>query len=154
MAFAAYSKARDLSNIFGIGNATISPTKEVAKKRVFKLYRSTLRTVPEIIALYEIGYSTKQVQFAIRQAFEKNKNVVDKSQIDFLTFVGENELLETIKVWKQKGHLSKYLEPLRPKKTESYFDNLLERIRNPSVNAEKSKFYVEGMSQTATPRRY
>lgn len=52
----------------------------------------------------------------LKEEFIKNKDLTDLRVIDILVIKGQMELKESIKMWKQKGHIMRYWqESVEPK---------------------------------------
>ncbi|KDR78318.1 hypothetical protein GALMADRAFT_1367286 [Galerina marginata CBS 339.88] len=90
-----------------------------SRKRALKLYRDWYRSAPEICGLYALSVSPAYVRHAIRQRFEKNRNVTDQRAIDVLLLKGRQDYQETMNCWKQTDHvMGILLAPLdRPQRT-------------------------------------
>lgn len=68
---------------------------------------------------YDIPKSVEQCREKMKAEFLKNKDIQDVRVIDMLVIKGQMELKETIKIWKQKGHIMRYWqESLEPKPTD------------------------------------
>jgi len=96
-----------------------SPSATEARKRALSLYRDWYRSAPEIVALYTLNVPPAYVRHAIRQRFERNRNVTDPRAIDVLLLKGRQDFQETMNVWKQTDHVAGILlQPQdRPRRT-------------------------------------
>lgn len=71
------------------------------------------------VDMYLIPKSEEQVREKIREQFLLNKAVVDVRVIDKLVIMGQLELDETRKHWKQSTHVMRYWkDTLEPKPTD------------------------------------
>ncbi|XP_037074315.1 NADH dehydrogenase [ubiquinone] 1 alpha subcomplex subunit 6-like [Pollicipes pollicipes] len=86
----------------------ISHNREEAKSRVFGLYKAWYRQMPYIVMDYDIPKSVEQCRAKLREKFEQNRHVKDIRVIDALVVKGQQELKETVNIWKQKHHLMSY----------------------------------------------
>lgn len=60
-----------------------------------------------------------QCRDKLKEEFVKNKEIQDVRVIDMLVIKGQMELKETVKIWKQKGHIMRYWkESQEPKPTD------------------------------------
>merc|ERR1712066_445028 len=82
----------------------LSSDREEAKRRVRNLYKAWYRQIPFAIFDYEIPVTEVQAQARLREGFMKHKDVTDIRVIDMLVIKGQQELVETAKIWKQKSH--------------------------------------------------
>jgi NADH dehydrogenase (ubiquinone) 1 alpha subcomplex subunit 6 len=68
---------------------------------------------------YDIPKNLDQCKSKLREEFLKNKDVADIRVIDMLVIKGQMELKETVKIWKQKGHIMRWWkETHEPKPTD------------------------------------
>lgn len=69
-----------------------------------------------LVHKFDIPKSAKQCQMKLKEEFIKNKDLTDLRVIDILVIKGQMELKESIKMWKQKGHIMRYWqESVEPK---------------------------------------
>ena len=59
---------------------------------------------------YDIPKDETQCRAKLREEFNKNRHVKDVRVIDMLVVKGQMELVETVKRWKQKGHIMNYFK--------------------------------------------
>ena len=69
-----------------------------------------------LVLEYDIPKTQEQCRKKLREEFEKNRHVKDIRVVDMLVIKGQMELVETVKRWKQKGHIMNYFRaPITPK---------------------------------------
>ena len=72
-----------------------------------------------LVEKFDIPKTVEECQQKLKAEFLKNKDVTDVRVIDMLVIKGQMELKETIKIWKQKGHVMRYWqESVEPKPTD------------------------------------
>lgn len=59
---------------------------------------------------YDLPKNEAQCREKMREQFEKNRFVKDVRVIDLLVIKGQMELVETVKRFKQKGHVMSYFK--------------------------------------------
>ncbi|KAF4612068.1 hypothetical protein D9613_003880 [Agrocybe pediades] len=116
---------------------TSSGLKE-SRKRAIKLYRDWYRSAPEICTIYALDVSPDYVRHAIRQRFERNRNVTDQRAIDVLLLKSRQDYQETMNCWKQIDHvLGITLEPQdRPQRTflQKFYEGKDEEAITPAAS--------------------
>jgi hypothetical protein len=83
------------------------------------------KLAPQVIMNYELGYTVPQVRSRIREEFQKHRALDDPATIDFLVFLGRNELMELQEQWKTRSHVVRYFAPQKkeePDLLKSFFD--------------------------------
>lgn len=71
------------------------------------------------VEIYLIPKNEEEVREKIREQFRLNKSVVDIRVIDKMVIMGQMELDETRKHWKQSTHVMRYWkDTLEPKPTD------------------------------------
>ena len=63
-----------------------------------------------LVAEYDLPKTEVQCREKLREEFEKNRRVKDVRVIDVLVIKGQMELVETVKKFKQKGHVMTYFK--------------------------------------------
>eukprot|EP01097_Dermamoeba_algensis_P006428 TRINITY_DN4026_c0_g1_i1.p1 TRINITY_DN4026_c0_g1~~TRINITY_DN4026_c0_g1_i1.p1 ORF type:complete len:219 (-),score=43.86 TRINITY_DN4026_c0_g1_i1:163-765(-) len=80
-----------------------------ARKKVIHLYRTCLKSIPEVRDKYALeDVPENAMRKTIRAEFEKSRGVTNTSVIDMLVFKGYSDLDEFLKIYKQKVHVFKY----------------------------------------------
>ena len=88
----------------------MSTSHAEARRRVLHLYRAWLRELPYTIDNYTLPVTVDQAKLIVRKNFNKHRNVQDLRLIDMLIFRGQNELVETAKLWKSAHHVMYYFQ--------------------------------------------
>ena len=71
---------------------------------------------------YDIPKTEVQCRKQLRTEFEKHRHAKDIRVIDMLVVKGQMELVETVKKFKQKGHVMAYFKPtVNPKPADFLF---------------------------------
>ncbi|CAN7943930.1 unnamed protein product [Ixodes hexagonus] len=69
--------------------------------------------------MYDIPVTAEQGRTKLRQEFLKNKHVRDIRAIDLLVIKGQMELVETLKIFKQKSHVMAFFkDTVEPRPTD------------------------------------
>lgn len=69
-----------------------------------------------LVHTFDIPKSEEQCRQKLKEEFLKNRDITDVRVMDMLVIKGQMELKETIKIWKQKGHIMRYWqESVEPK---------------------------------------
>ena len=66
------------------------------------LYRAAMRSVPSVVAGYELECTPGHLRAVIRALFRQQMHLTDPGMIDVLCYKGELELEETLQMWKTK----------------------------------------------------
>jgi len=64
----------------------------------------------EIIQDTTVDVPTRTMQARIRREFERHRGETNLDVINALIFKGTAELIESVNVWKQKGHVMNYFD--------------------------------------------
>lgn len=87
-------------------------SRAVDRSSVAQLYRSIVKELPRVMAIYDVDIPNKTAKNAISFHFRKHKDIQDGRVISILLAKGYMELEETLMQWKQKTHLLRILEPI------------------------------------------
>jgi len=109
-----------LKNGFKQVRPLLSADNAEAKKRVLNLYKAWYRHIPYMVMEYDLPKDEAQCRAKLREQFEKNRFVKDVRVIDLLVIKGQMELVETVKRFKQKGHVMAYFKTTIEPKPEDF----------------------------------
>lgn len=79
--------------------------RAVLKRRVLSLFREMCRETPRMIALYELEHTPEEMRRVINLLFKRHAGISDPRLIELQIFRGEQEMEETLKQYKQRGHV-------------------------------------------------
>ncbi|CAN7948504.1 unnamed protein product, partial [Ixodes pacificus] len=104
-----------------------------ARRRVLNLYKAWYRQMPSIVKMYDIPVTAEQGRTKLRQEFLRNKHVRDIRSIDLLLFCcwipsplqGQMELVETLKIFKQKSHVMAFFKDTVEPKPADFMSKFL-----------------------------
>lgn len=88
----------------------LSVNKTEAKRRVINLYKAWYRQIPFTVKDHTIPVTEDEARAKVREQFLKNKHVTDIRAIDMMVIKGQQELLETARIWKQRSHVMAYFK--------------------------------------------
>merc|ERR1712126_101799 len=98
----------------------MSVDNDEARRRALNLYKAWYRQLPYVVQEYDIPKSLDECKAKLKEEFLKHKHVTDVRVIDMLILKGQMELVETVNIWKQKGHIMSYFKEtyMEPKPTD------------------------------------
>merc|ERR1711959_477398 len=82
-----------------------------ARTRVLSLFKRILKQTPTIAVNYDISLPTNVLRDRVAHEFRRNADLTDQHMIDIAIFRGEQELDETIKMFKTPTHVWRYIDP-------------------------------------------
>ncbi|CAG9760641.1 unnamed protein product [Ceutorhynchus assimilis] len=103
----------------------LSLDKEEARKRVVSLYKAWFRQLPYIVKQYDMPKSVEQLRDRLREEFNKHQDIKDVRIVDMLVIKGQMELMETVNMWKQKGHMMAYFKDTWEPKPKDFLSKFL-----------------------------
>ncbi|XP_072949237.1 NADH dehydrogenase [ubiquinone] 1 alpha subcomplex subunit 6 [Epargyreus clarus] len=110
--------------VIQVGTKTVRPVLSLnereAKTRVLNLYKAWYRQIPYLVKDFDIPKSEDQCRAKLKELFMKNKDVSDIRVIDMLIIKGQMELQESVRMWKQKGHIMVYFKPTEEPKPKDF----------------------------------
>ncbi|KAM7311094.1 NADH-ubiquinone oxidoreductase [Ixodes scapularis] len=96
-----------------------------ARRRALNLYKAWYRQMPSIVKMYDIPVTAEQGRTKLRQEFLRNKHVRDIRTIDLLVIKGQMELVETLKIFKQKSHVMAFFKDTVEPKPADFMSKFL-----------------------------
>merc|ERR1712216_552437 len=82
-----------------------------AKSRALSLYRSILKQGPTIMVNYNVTLPPTALRDRVAWEFRRNADLDDLHMIDMAIFRGQQELDETVKMFKTPTHVWRYIDP-------------------------------------------
>merc|ERR1711904_165408 len=126
----------------GTLNAIKSQNAVHARSRVLGLYRKVLKEGPTILVNYNVPLPLSALRDRVAHEFRRNADLTDQHMIDIAIFRGEQELDETVKMFKTPTHVWRYIDPEHVKNIGKN-----ERIIGMKQNSEfLTNFYANKMS--------
>ncbi|OQR77738.1 NADH-ubiquinone oxidoreductase-like [Tropilaelaps mercedesae] len=116
----------------------MSTSMPEARRRAKQLYKAWYREMPSIVKKYDIPVTAEQGRLKLRENFEKNRNIRDVRTIDMLVIKmqttnaneiiqqGQMELVETMKLFKQKSHVMAFFKDTVPEKPKDFLSKFLD----------------------------
>ena len=89
---------------------TMSKNMAQATLRAKSLYRNTMRSVQAVVTGYELECTPEKLKSVVRMKFREQLHVKEAAVVDVLCYKGEQELQETMQMWKTKAHVQKYVD--------------------------------------------
>ncbi|KAK3607168.1 hypothetical protein CHS0354_004431 [Potamilus streckersoni] len=118
------------SRVAVIGTKQVKPilsaNKTEAKRRVLNLYKAWYRHLPYLVKDYNIAVTVPETKAKLRELFLKNKHVSDIRAIDLLVIKGQMDLVETMRIWKQKTHVMMFFKDTNIKKPTAFLSRFYE----------------------------
>merc|ERR1711988_1329673 len=111
-----------------------------ARSRALALYRNIMKQGPTILVNYNVALPVSALRDRVAYEFRRNADLEDLHMIDMAIFRGQQELDETVKMFKTPTHVWRYIDPEKQKHKN-------ERIIGLGEKSEfLSKFYANDMS--------
>merc|ERR1711907_762331 len=82
-----------------------------ARSRALALYRNILKEGPTILVNYNVPLPLSALRDRVAHEFRRNADLEDAHLIDIAIFRGEQELDETVKMFKTPTHVWRYIDP-------------------------------------------
>ncbi|KAL3877572.1 hypothetical protein ACJMK2_035268 [Sinanodonta woodiana] len=139
------------SRVAVVGSKQVKPilsaNKTEAKRRVLNLYKAWYRHLPYMGLLkdlqlqsrvtwlsfvlntvkdFDIAVTVPETKVKLRELFLKNKHVTDIRAIDLLVIKGQMDLVETMRIWKQKTHVMMFFKDTNIKKPTEFLTRFYE----------------------------
>merc|ERR1712072_1379867 len=122
-------------------NAIKSANASHARGRVLGLYKNILRQVPTIMVNYNIPpVLATSLRDRVSHEFRRNSDLEDLHMVDIAIFRGEQELDETVKMFKTPTHVWRYIDP------EAYKGKSERLTGMPETSQFLGKFYANNLS--------
>merc|ERR1711934_449311 len=142
MGAAAQTEGRMNAAVTAAIPAVKSANAGQAKTRVLNLFKRILKQTPVIAVNYNISLPTNVLRDRVAHEFRRNADLTDQHMIDIAIFRGEQELDETVKMFKTPTHVWRYIDPEHVKNIGKN-----ERIIGMKQNSEfLTNFYANKMS--------
>jgi NADH dehydrogenase (ubiquinone) 1 alpha subcomplex subunit 6 len=81
------------------------------RRDTLRLYRYCIRSIPYLQTNYKLPYTRMEVRNFFRSRFDEYRGVTDPKQMEMLLWRGEQELEETISMFKTRSHVVRVMDP-------------------------------------------
>lgn len=106
-----------------------------ARQRTRHLYRYYMRAAVPCVWMYDLHASIPQVRARITQDFRKHEGIEDIAALDILRTRGQQELEETLRVWKQRPHVKAYFDEVEKQPHSTRFSDFMADEGDPALPA-------------------
>ncbi len=91
--------------------AAAADVKRALSRQVVQMYRQFCRDAPRVVIQYSLEQTVSEVRHMVLLLFRKNMHVTDPRVLELLLDKARMEHEETMKQWKQRGHVIQMLTP-------------------------------------------
>eukprot|EP01111_Echinosteliopsis_oligospora_P004560 TRINITY_DN1755_c0_g1_i1.p1 TRINITY_DN1755_c0_g1~~TRINITY_DN1755_c0_g1_i1.p1 ORF type:complete len:168 (+),score=39.65 TRINITY_DN1755_c0_g1_i1:112-615(+) len=144
--------ATSASSLIYTKTATSARTVLEAHARSRELFRKSVRLIPWISDTFQLDYSKREMTNRIRERFDQSKDVTQLEIINRLLHKGENEIQETLMLWKTRSHVVQFFET-NTTDTRSFLQRFLDNDPYENEEEKEAAFFANCEALAKQPQR-